>query len=745
MSDIDLPAIFVINRNGEKIPVNFDEIIMRIRDLSSNTAYGPPLTNINEALIIKDFDGRFHNGMTTRKIDAELAMICINLMSYHVEYETLAARIFINDLHKRVPESISKTIDIIVANAPTKRAVRFSDEYIGIIKRAANTIDVVLDHSRDYKLNYFGFQTIARYLIRLESNHEKLTILDDQMMERPQHLYMRIAIGIFCCQPGNCGHIVDDNLFIQRITNAINFYHKLSQHFVSNATPIMLNSCTITSQLASCFLISTGDNLEKLLKSIVDAAMISSQGGGVSIWYSNVRAAGSRINSSGGFTNGFTNYAALLNQAQNFANQGGKRPGAFAVYLSVDHDDIIDFLKCARIKGEVTVNAPDLKYALWVSDLFMETLVEQIHDPNAGDWYLFSPDDAPDLDIVYGDEYRNLYKKYVNEKRYRRCVKAKTIIDEAFISWSQIGVPYVLYKDAINLKSNMSNVAPVCSSNLCTEITIPSWNDIDRERFARFNENNIKGGEYGVCNLSAICLENFIVKNKMTGYEHLYFAAITDAAALEVYALNNMINIKQYPTEECRRSNRRHRPIGIGIMGLADVLARLEIPYGSIEAQNLARAIAAVIYYGSMRASNELAKIYGAYESFPGSQLSRGEFQPDLWIKTGHLNNDWESDIEILTSGFITKKDWLNLRIQVIIQGVYNALLTAYMPTATTSNIIGQNECFEPFTSNIYTRKTLAGEFMIDGARTSCVRNYIDGESNGAIRVSINVDEFISG
>lgn len=335
------------------------------------------------------------------------------------------------------------------------------------------------------------------------------------------------------------------------------------------------------------------------------------------------------------------------------------------------------------------------------------------HDPNAGDWYLFSPDDAPDLDIVYGDEYRNLYKKYVNEKRYRRCVKAKTIIDEAFISWSQIGVPYVLYKDAINLKSNMSNVAPVCSSNLCTEITIPSWNDIDRERFARFNENNIKGGEYGVCNLSAICLENFIVKNKMTGYEHLYFAAITDAAALEVYALNNMINITQYPTEECRRSNRRHRPIGIGIMGLADVLARLEIPYGSIEAQNLARAIAAVIYYGSMRASNELAKIYGAYESFPGSQLSRGEFQPDLWIKTGHLNNDWESDIEILTSGFITKKDWLNLRIQVIIQGVYNALLTAYMPTATTSNIIGQNECFEPFTSNIYTRKTLAGEFMI--------------------------------
>jgi ribonucleoside-diphosphate reductase alpha subunit len=721
-------------------------ITERNEDLCSNPAYGLELAAIDSPSITTEVVRRFRNGMTTRELDAETASICAQLATHHSDYEWLAARVYVSDLHKRTPAELPAMIDAIVEAAPDRSYVRLSDEFVAIARRADPAIATRLDFRRDFHFRFFGYQTIARsYLLRPSAREkEQSTLLGDQLLERPQHLYMRIALGVFVCQPDGRGHEAADEVFAGRLADAFQFYDALSLQCVSNATPTMLNASTIVPQLSSCFQVATGDDLATLYDTLKSIALISKWSGGVSLWIHNVRAEGAPIRKTGGRSSGMKRYVKVLDDTQEYVDQGGNRKGAFAIYMGVEHDDIFTFLALGRLKGEEALkelNSPNLKYALWIPDLFMEALVAQLendarveagglNDPTAGDWYLFCPDTAPGLHLVYGEAYRELYGRYVAEKRYRRRVKAGDIILEAYRTWTQTGVPYVLFKDSFNRNSNMQNVATICSSNLCCEVAIPSWSAFDAPDFARFHPgNDPTKGEFGVCNLAAICLESFLAESPDAGEDPtrlrhslrlgvlepliwLDFAGIIEAAALETRALNRVIDLNFYPSEECRRSNRRHRPIGIGIMGLADVLARLRLVYGSPEARGVARAIAAVVYYGAVLESTRLAEIEGPYETFAGSPISQGRLQPDLWAETGHLESGWEEEVERLTGGAITAADWFDLRARAR-RGVRNAYLTAYMPTATTSNIVGQNECFEPFTSNIYTRNTQAGEFIV--------------------------------
>ena len=817
------------------------DYIDKLTRLCNHSKYGNPLTNINITHIAEEMKKRMRNDCTIEEENRELSYICVNLTTSHNDYELLASRIHIDAVHENTPFSLYS----MIMKISHSESLRLSQEFIEIVHRADNKISQVMKPSRDFNLRIFGYQTLARsYLMKAPPN----------IIERPHHFYMRIALAIFVCQPDGLGHLANELTFRVRLKDAFEFYDALSTQLVSNATPTLLNSGTNVPQLSSCFQLATGDDLGTLFDTVKSTAMINKWSGGTSLWLHNVRGEGQLIKKTGGLTSGISRYIKILNDVQLYVDQGGNRPGATAVYLSVDHSDIFTFLSIARLKGEESlnsVNSPDLKYALWVSDLFMRVLEEQIEyengnstDSTAGDWYIFSPDKAPDLHLFYGDDYENLYNSYVAQGNYVKKVKAGDIIKEAFKTWVQVGTPYVLFKDSINKKSNMKNVAPISSSNLCVsgdtqiltsngyqaigglvgqrvniwngfewshnilihktndaadllelrfensertfilhctpyhkfydisgqeyraaeltpdikleimpikpdncqydnyddlkfvsshplpgkhetfcftepirnrgvfngiycgqccEITIPSWSNIEANLFSNFHKDNKNGGEFGVCNLAAICLETCIPTScDKPNFE--FFENISNAVKLEVKVLNKIIDLNFYATEECMRSNTRHRPIGIGIMGLADVFARFKLPYGSEKSIELARAIAAVIYYSAVKESCAAAEQLGrSYSTFEDSPISQGILQPDMW------SSDWESS----TGGYLEPSHWDELRKNIKSHGVLNAYVTAYMPTATTSNIVGQNECFEPFTSNIYTRKTMAGEFLM--------------------------------
>jgi ribonucleoside-diphosphate reductase alpha chain len=718
---------YVINRRGEREVAKFDRITERNEGLCSG-AYGPELA-LDCPAITAQVVRRFRNGMTTADLDAETAAICISLATHHSDYEWLAARMIANTLHKRVP----LTADGMVEALLKRETMRLSGEYAGIVRRAAPAINERMVLQRDYRFRYFGWQTMARsYLLRPGARQKGSMFLDQELMELPQQLYMRVALGVFVCQPDGRGHEAPGDLFDQRLQAAFRFYDFLSLQKVSNATPTMVNAGTVVQQLSSCFQLAAADDLSALYRTVKHAAEISKWSGGISIWLHGMRAEGSLIRKTGGLTTGVKRYLRVLNDTQLYVDQGGSRNGAFAVYLGVDHDDIFTFLRVARPKGEealANLNSPNMKYALWVPDAFMRALVAQLEaaeraekgvpqpgDDHAGDWHLFSPDEAPGLHLVWGAEYDTRYAQYVAEGRYRRRVKASDVIAEAFKTWGQAGTPYVLYKDTINRKSNLKNVAPICSSNLCTEVLLPSWNKNDSAEFAKFHPDNALGGEYGVCNLAAICLESFVLGDRIEAGESwancFDYACLGEAVSLEVRALNRVIDLNYYPTAECRRSNQRHRPIGIGIMGLADVLARFRLIYGSPEAQAFARGVSAAVYFHALGESCDLAVREGSYASYAGSPVSQGILQPDMWVDGGELGNNWENTIEVFTGGYLKPKHWANLRARCE-EGVRNGYVTAYMPTVTTSNVAGQNECFEPFTSNLYTRKTGAGEFVV--------------------------------
>ncbi|GFR91548.1 ribonucleoside-diphosphate reductase [Elysia marginata] len=992
-----MEASYVIKRDGKPASVRFDAITDRNQALCS-AAYGRHLSHVEKRLpaITQKVVRRFKNGMTTHALDMLTADVCVAQSTRHQDFSDLAARILVSDLQKRTTASFLQTVLRLdsVQNAEGLNVSRLHPEFVGIASRGAAEIDRRINFARDFRLTYFGVQTMIRSYLLRETGPQSAPV------ERPQHMYMRVALALCVGQPDQKGHEAPEDLFRKRLEFAFEAYDLLSTQRLAHASPTIFNAGTKHPQLASCFLLSADDDLNVVLQVDKDAGMISKWAGGVGMSLSRIRAEGALIKSTGCKSDGLRRYIMKLNSSQLHVNQSGFRPGAYALYLETWHADIFTFLSLGRFK-DIASNAPDLKYALWTNDMFMEAVVEELAaraavargdstveaESAAGDWYLFSPDRAPDLDKAYGEQFRVLYRRYVDEKRYERVVKASTIMTEWFKTVAQKGNPYILFKDHINRKSNLSHYRTITNSNLCvaggtriltdkgqlpictlvdrevrvwngsewscvtvrqtslsaalvrvtlnsgatlvctpehtfydrfgTKIRagnlapgtqledVSSWPVVDggepfscayahglfcarqtpvgallddstaslhgpplgadKDSRLRWFEGycdgssscgvqlldgplvlqtqecsivelnflrqirlllqtlgcntriwsgiptshfgcrgwrlfvtkanletlvglgfsprrlDLQGGrgvrlfdvktrvvpqvvsvsfieipaptfcfteplrgrgvfegiltgqcaeisipsfheegkeneaEYGTCNLAAIPLASFVLPDARAsnpGRARVDWEALIATAGTAVRNLDNIIDINFYPVEACRRSNLKHRPIALGVMGLADVLAKFRYAYGSSKARALDRALHAAIYYGAMRASSELGKERGNFASFEGSASQRGLLQPDLWVACGHLSENWEEAVASETGGKIKPSDWAELRKSCSAY-LRNAYVTADMPTATSSQATGQNECFEPFTSNLYTRKTLAGEFTL--------------------------------
>jgi ribonucleoside-diphosphate reductase alpha subunit len=563
---------------------------------------------------------------------------------------------------------------------------------VEIIDQYYERINRRIDHKRDFRFKYFGVSTLLRYLITAP-NKAGGSIL----RERPQHMYMRVALSL----------LFDKEAPLESLDKAFALYDLLSTHKVSCASPILLNSGTTLSQHSSCFLLGIGDDLTSIFDTLKSTALISKRAGGIGFHLSSVRAENALIKSTGGKSCGIKNFIRLFHECQMTVNQGGLRPGAFAVYMEPWHADIYRFLvDLPRFRKERADTAPNLKYALWIPDAFMRALID------GTPWYLLSPDECPGLNAKWGAEFDALYESYVQkglrgELRIFRIVSARDIALEAYRTIRETGTPYLGFKDNFNRLSNMQNVATIASSNLCIEIAIPSWSDHDAPLFGH------EKGEVGVCNLGSIVVAEFVGDCADREGFCIDYAGISAAAGLLTEALDNVIDRNYYPVEAAERSNKRHRPIGIGMLGLADVFAMLKIVYGSRPAQQIDAAVMSAIYYGAVKKSAELAKLKGSYPSFDyngGCPASRGQLQPDLWVANGFLETGWEDRLAEVTG--ITADDWDYLRAQVKC-GLRNAYLTACMPTASTAIMVARNESFEPFTSNLYARNTLSGEFLM--------------------------------
>jgi len=985
-------ASYVVNRKGGRVPVRFDAITDRNAVLCS-AAYGRRLAHAEKVLpaITQAVVSRFQNGITTHALDMLTAAVCAARSTHHRDFSDLAARIIASDLQKRTDESCLAVVNRLdgATGVSGESISRLDPEFVGVVRRAADEIDRRLDFTRDFRFTCFGIQTMLRSYLFREAGQGSATV------ERPQHAYMRVALALCVGQPDKKGHEAPEAVFRERLERAFEVYELLSTFRLTHASPTMFNAGTKHPQLSSCYLLSVDDDLDVLLQVDKDAGMISKWAGGVGICLTPMRAEGALIKSTGGKSCGLRRYVVKLNAGQLYADQGGLRPGAYALYLEPWHADVFTFLEMGRFKG-VAVNAPDLKYALWVNDMFMEAVVAELDakeaaargeraDAAAGEWYLFSPDRAPGLHTAHGDGFRALYTRYVAERRYESVVRASEVIIAWFKTVAQKGNPYVLFKDHINAKSNLAHYRTITGSNLCvagktrvltdagqlpigtlagrtvrvwngaewsavtvqqtalaaalvrvvldngavldctpehrfydfrgverragalapgtrlerapawpvvggsaacvpdrsatrppgsgtlerTTVPLPpeaavpinasletrlrwferycdsgasiarngsspsltvwsakpaflcqvrlmlqtmgcdpeiaggqlarvariserghggreSWRltvngadlwtltglgfaparldvagiappDRDARRFARvvsvaplkeaaptycfteplrgrgvfegvltgqcaeitipcfYEEGKAEEAEYGTCNLAAIPLASFVVPDARAsnlGRVRVDWAALIAAAGVAVRNLDNVIDINFYPVEACRRSNLKHRPVALGVMGLADVFAKFKYAYGAPEARALDRALHAAIYYGAMRASSELGVERGNFASFEGSASQRGLLQPDLWVRAGHLEPLWEAEVAAATDGALSAAMWKELRTACS-QHLRNAYVTADMPTATSSQATGQNECFEPFTSNLYTRKTLAGEFTL--------------------------------
>ncbi|HWZ15005.1 MAG TPA: ribonucleoside-diphosphate reductase subunit alpha [Mucilaginibacter sp.] len=636
--------MFVIKRDGKKETVKFDKITARIEKL----CYG-----LNPALVDpidvakKVIEGLF-DGVTTSELDNLAAETAASLTTKHPDYALLASRIAVSNLHKNTIKSFSETMRNLYEYIDPKNgkdASLLATDVYEIIQKNAELLDSTIIYDRDFGFDYFGFKTLEKsYLLKL----------DGKIAERPQHLFMRVSIGI---------HKED-------IDSAIKTYNLMSERWFTHATPTLFNAGTPKPQMSSCFLLTMkDDSIEGIYDTLKQTAKISQSAGGIGLSIHNVRATGSYISGTNGTSNGIIPMLRVFNDTARYVDQGGgKRKGAFAIYLEPWHADIFEFLDLRKNHGKEEMRARDLFYALWVSDLFMERVEAN------GDWSLFCPHEAPGLADCWGKEFEKLYKKYEKEGRARKVVKAQELWFAILDSQVETGTPYLLYKDAANGKSNQQNLGTIKSSNLCTEII--EYTSAD---------------EVAVCNLASLALPRYI-REGIFDHDKLY--EVTYQATLN---LNKIIDNNYYPIKEAEYSNLRHRPIGLGVQGLADAFIQLRLPFESDAAKQLNKDIFETIYFAAMTASKDLAIKDGAYETFKGSPLSKGQFQFDLWgVKPESGRWDWE-----------------NLRLDVMNHGVRNSLLVAPMPTASTSQILGNNECFEPYTSNIYTRRVLSGEFII--------------------------------
>jgi ribonucleoside-diphosphate reductase alpha chain len=636
--------MYVIKRDGRRESVKFDKITSRVENL----CFGLDLNYVQPVEVAKKVINGLYDGVSTQQLDDLAAEICASLTSVHPDYALLAARIAISNLHKTTSQSFSNTMKRLFTYISPKtgeNAPLLSKEVYGIIKQNASTLDAAINYQRDFQYDYFGFKTLERsYLLRL----------DGKVTERPQHLLMRVAVGI---------HMND-------IEAAIETYHLLSEKWFTHATPTLFNAGTPRPQLSSCFLLTMKeDSIEGIYDTLKMCAKISQSAGGIGLSIHDVRAKGSYIRGTNGYSNGIVPMLRNFDMTARYVDQGGgKRKGSIAIYLEPWHADIFEFLELKKNHGKEELRARDLFYALWTPDLFMKRV------ENNDDWSLFCPNEAPGLADCYGEEFERLYEKYEKEGKARKTVKAQDLWFEILEAQIETGVPYMLFKDAANKKSNQKNLGTIKSSNLCTEIIEYTAPD-----------------EVAVCNLASIALPRFVNEKGLFDHDKLF-----EISKTVTRNLNKVIDINYYPVEEARNSNMRHRPIGIGIQGLADVFMMLKMPFDSQEARGLNRDIFETIYFGALSASCELAQKEGAYQTFAGSPASKGILQYDMWGVEPSAR--W---------------DWISLKQQIKKHGLRNSLLLAPMPTASTSQILGNNECFEPYTSNIYTRRVLSGEFIV--------------------------------
>ena len=637
--------MYVVKRDGHKEPVMFDKITDRIKKL----CYG--LNDRVDAVKVamRVIEG-LYDGVTTSELDNLAAETAASMTIAHPDYAQLAARIAISNLHKNTNKSFSETMSEMyhyVNPRTNQEAPLLSDEVHEVIQANAEFLDSHIIYTRDFNYDYFGFKTLERsYLLRING----------KIVERPQHMLMRVSVGI---------HLND-------LEAVIETYELMSKKFFTHATPTLFNAGTPKPQMSSCFLLTMkDDSIDGIYDTLKQTAKISQSAGGIGLAIHNVRATGSYIRGTNGTSNGIVPMLRVFNDTARYVDQGGgKRKGSFAIYLETWHADIFEFLDLKKNTGKEDMRARDLFFAMWTSDLFMKRVEEDTT------WTLMCPNECPGLDEVYGDEFEALYLSYEAQGKGRKTIKARELWEKILESQIETGTPYMLYKDAANRKSNQKNLGTIRSSNLCTEIM--EYTSAD---------------EIAVCNLASISLPMFVENGK---FNHELLFNVTKRVTRN---LNKVIDRNYYPVVEAENSNMRHRPVGLGVQGLADAFILLRMPFTSDEAKKLNQEIFETLYFAAVTASMEMAKEEGPYSTYEGSPISKGEFQHNLWnIKDEELSGRW---------------DWASLRKEVLANGVRNSLLVAPMPTASTSQILGNNEAFEPYTSNIYTRRVLSGEFIV--------------------------------
>ena len=639
-------ALQVVNRKGEREDVRFDAIMEKLTQL----AEGLDPVWIDPAHVAKLTIEGLYDGVTTRELDQLAAETAASLASQHPDYSRLAARICVDDLHRSTKTQFSEVITDLrdyIDPESRKHAPLISEEVYAVIMENAEILDNHINYGRDHNYDYFGFKTLERsYLLKLNG----------EVAERPQHMLMRVSVGI---HHGN-------------IEKALKTYDLMSEGYFTHATPTLFNSGTPKPQMSSCFLLTMqDDSLEGIYDTLKQCALISKSAGGIGLSIHHIRSQGAYIKGTNGTSNGIVPMLRVFNDTARYVDQGGgKRKGSIAVYLEPWHPDIIAFLDLKKNHGKEEVRARDLFYAMWISDLFMERV-----EANA-DWSLFCPNECPGLQDAYGDGFKQLYESYEAEGRARKTIPARTIWDKIVESQIETGTPYMCYKDAANEKSNQKNLGTIRSSNLCTEIMEYTSED-----------------EVAVCNLASIALPKYIdMETKSFNHKLLY-----DVTYHATGNLNRVIDVNFYPVIEARNSNMRHRPIGLGVQGLADTFAMLGLCFESEEARVLNKEIFETIYFAACTASKDAEIAEGAYSTFKGSPASEGKLQFDLWGMNEHSGR-W---------------DWDTLKQEIVEHGMRNSLLVAPMPTASTSQILANNECFEAFTSNLYVRRTLSGEFIV--------------------------------
>jgi len=639
----------VKKRDGSLEEMRYDKITRRMQYFCDDL----DIEYVDPTLVTLKVTQGIYDGISTVELDILAAETAASLVTTHPDYAKLAGRLAVSNLHKTTPKKFSQAIKELhsfIEPKTGKESSLIDDNVAKFVHQNREVLDGAIRQERDLDFDYFGFKTLERsYLLKIGK----------RIVERPQYMYMRVAVGI--CN-GN-------------LEMALRIYDDLSQHFYTHATPTLFNAGTRRPQMSSCFLIGNkGDDIDGLFDTIKDVAKISKWAGGIGLHVHDVRAKGSYIKGTGGESDGLLPMMKTYNEVARWINQGGKRKGSFAVYLEPWHADVFEFIDLRKNHGKEEMRARDLFLAMWTPDLFMQRVESD------GDWSLFSPDEAPGLSDTYDTPedkaFTRLYEQYEQEGRARKTVKARKLMDSILTAQIETGTPYMLYKDSANYKSNQKNLGTIKSSNLCTEIIEYSSPE-----------------EQAVCNLASIALPKYVVDGEFSHellYEYTYQV---------VQNLNNVIDLNFYPTEETKRSNMRHRPVGLGVQGLADVFCMLSLPFESENADKLQTDIFETIYFAALASSKDVAKENGAYETFNGSPLSEGIFQYQLWGKSDkEMSGRW---------------DWKSLRKEILKFGVRNSLLVAPMPTASTAQILGNNEAFEPFTSNLFSRRTLGGEFIV--------------------------------